>query len=175
MLYKKIILDKDQKIFFTSDTHWNHKNICSATSEWDLEEHGGHTSVRNFDSLEQMNSTIISGINNTVGQDDWLIHLGDWSFGGFDSIQKFRDRLLVKNIVLVLGNHDHHQANNRENVRDLFESVYSLLELTVSDPAIGKRTYMLGHYPMYIWNKAHHGRISLHGHTHASFVHPNRS
>jgi hypothetical protein len=30
----KIILEKNQNIFFTSDSHAFHRNICSATSEW---------------------------------------------------------------------------------------------------------------------------------------------
>jgi hypothetical protein len=29
-----------------------------------------------------------------VGQDDVLFHLGDWSFGGFESIEQFRNQIV---------------------------------------------------------------------------------
>ena len=32
----KIILNKGQKLWFTSDTHYNHANICRATTQWDI-------------------------------------------------------------------------------------------------------------------------------------------
>ena len=35
-------------------------------------------------------------------EDDFLIHLGDWSFGGFDSIKEFRSRINCKNITSVV-------------------------------------------------------------------------
>ena len=42
---RTINLSEDQNIFFISDTHYNHKNICRGVSTWDLKEHGGHSSV----------------------------------------------------------------------------------------------------------------------------------
>ena len=70
----KITLEKNQRIFFTSDTHYNHSNICSATTNWSVND--GY--ARTFNSLEHMNTTIVNNINNMVGEDDILIHLGDW-------------------------------------------------------------------------------------------------
>lgn len=67
-----------QNIYFTSDCHWNHANICSATSSWENKE----INCRNFNSLDEMNDTIIKSINSIVGKNDILYHLGDWSFGG---------------------------------------------------------------------------------------------
>jgi len=202
MIYKKIQLKGDQKIFFTSDTHYGHKNICRGTSEWDLDNHGGHTSVRDFDTLEDMNQTIVDNINNHVGEDDYLVHLGDFSFGGIENIWNFRKHLNVKDITFVLGNHDHHIANNKElpncwirykdgeyvdlenstsdwddlvNSQELFSSVHSYLEITVSGDKYKKRTYNLSHFPFVMSDKQHHGRIGLHGHTHSSFIHDGRS
>jgi calcineurin-like phosphoesterase family protein len=43
--------------------------------------------TRDFDSLDKMNTAIVNNINELVGQDDVLIHLGDWSFGGFEQIE----------------------------------------------------------------------------------------
>lgn len=174
MIYKKIILEGQQKVFFMSDSHFSHKNICRGTSEWDLDNHGGHLSVRDFATPEEMNDHLITNINNMVGEDDWLIHTGDWSFGGEAQIKLNRDRINCKNIVLILGNHDTHIANKKEN-KDLFESVHSYLELKVSSSRFGKQTYNLFHFPLKIWNKAHHNRICLFGHVHGSLEGEGRS
>ena len=114
-----IKLQPHQKLFFTSDTHYNHKNICRGVTSWTHAE--GHT--RDFPTLAKMNDTIVNNINNVVGQDDILIHLGDWSFGGFESISEFKHRLICQNVYLILGNHDHHTDKNRDDIRRLFLSV----------------------------------------------------
>jgi len=110
----KLVQDKKHRVFFTSDTHFGHKNICRGVSEWDASR--GWDSLdrrRDFDTLDQMNDAIVNNINAVVGQDDTLVHLGDWSFGGYENIAKFRSRLFVKNIILVYGNHDHHIKNDK--------------------------------------------------------------
>jgi len=88
----KLVLEKGQQLFFTSDTHYSHSNICSATTNWSVND--GY--ARKFDSLQDMNQRLVDNINNMVGEDDILIHLGDWSFGGFDKIEEFRSKSTVK-------------------------------------------------------------------------------
>lgn len=107
----KIKLRTGQKVFFTSDTHYNHANICSATTKWDLSK--GESNFRQFESLEMMNKTLIHTINEVIGEDDILFHLGDWSFGGIDKIWEFRKQIKCKNIHLINGNHDHHIINDK--------------------------------------------------------------
>jgi calcineurin-like phosphoesterase family protein len=108
-----------------------------------------------------MNSVIVDNINSKIGPDDTLIHLGDFSFGGFDKIGQFLDRLVCKNIHLVLGNHDHHIKNNRENIHDRFLSIQNYLEVN-----IGGADFVLSHYPLCSWNQLSKGAIQLHGHVH---------
>lgn len=162
----KIILEKDQKLFFTSDTHYNHANICSATTNWAV----GNGYARPFDSLEQMNDTLVDNINNKVGENDILVHLGDWSFGGFEFISEFRDRIKCKNIHLVLGNHDHHIENNKEDIQRLFSSVQHYAELDVrrypNKATVEKYRFMCMHYPIASWKDMNQGVIHLHGHVH---------
>jgi hypothetical protein len=79
----KIVLEKGQRLFFTSDTHYGHSNICRATTKWTDSD----SVTRDFKSLEHMNDTLVNRINETVGEDDILIHLGDFSFGGFENIK----------------------------------------------------------------------------------------
>jgi calcineurin-like phosphoesterase family protein len=159
----KIKLEPTQQLYFTSDTHYMHKNICRGTTSWSNAD--GFT--RNFDTLDQMNDRIVNGINAAVGQDDILFHLGDWSFGGFERIEEFRNRINCRNIHIVLGNHDHHIERDREGIRQLFTSVNQYLELEVKGKD-WEQNYVLMHYPIISWNKMNDGVIHLHGHVHLS-------
>ena len=162
----KLVLEKNQKIFFTSDTHYGHSNICSATTNWkDADD-----LTRPFKTLEYMNDVLVNNINAMVGEDDILFHLGDWSFGGFDNIREFRERILCKNVHLILGNHDHHISHNKDDIKSLFSSVneYLLLDLRVviSKNRNERYAFVLMHYPIASWMNMNQGVIHLHGHTH---------
>ena len=151
-----------QNVFLTSDTHYGHKNICRGVTDWRLPDGSIPVSqTRDFLSVDEMNDVIVRNINEVVGENDILIHLGDWSFGGFENIRKFRDRILCKEIHLILGNHDHHIERNRDGVRGLFKSVNEYVELTV-----GGDKFVLMHYPLSSWNGLNKGVIHLHGHVH---------
>lgn len=166
----KINLLPNQKLWFTSDTHYNHSNICAATTNWAISPEDYR--VRNFKNLDQMNDTLVNNINNLVGENDILIHLGDWSFGGFESIAEFRSRIICKNVHIVLGNHDHHILNNKNNIQSLFASVHQYLFLSVSLPQVSrnqkveKYDFVCMHYPIASWQNMNQGVIHLHGHTH---------
>lgn len=165
----KLTLEKGQQLFFTSDTHYSHSNICSATTNWSVND--GY--ARKFDSLEDMNQRLVDNINNMVGEDDILIHLGDWSFGGFDKIEEFRSQINCKNIHLIFGNHDHHIERNKEGVQRLFSSVQNYLRLEVKRP-INKATvqtfkFVCMHYPIASWHDMNQGVIHLHGHVHLPY------
>ena len=149
-------------VWITSDTHYSHKNICRGVTNWRTKD--GKIpieSTRDFNTIEDMNSVIVDNINSKIGPDDTLIHLGDFSFGGFDKIGQFLDRLVCNNIHLVLGNHDHHIKNNRENIHDRFLSIQNYLEVN-----IGGADFVLSHYPLCSWNQLSKGAIQLHGHVH---------
>ena len=57
------------RVFFTSDTHFNHTNIIRFCS-------------RPFKDVAHMNETIISNWNRVVGSGDIVFHLGDFCLGG---------------------------------------------------------------------------------------------
>jgi len=157
-----IKIDKDRKVWITSDTHFGHKNICRGVTEWRLPD--GSVPIaqtRDFDTIGQMNDAIVNGINSVVGQDDVLIHLGDWSFGGFENIKIFRDRIVCQEIHLILGNHDHHIENNRSDCQELFTSVNHYTKLMYKFD-----TLVLMHYPIDSWDGLNKGHIHLHGHVH---------
>ena len=152
-----------ENIWITSDTHYNHKNICRGVTEWRTT--GGDVpdlQTRDFPDLEKMNAAIVDNINKVVLVDDGFIHLGDWSFGGFDAIRQFYDRLVCKNIYLYLGNHDHHQKRNKHDVKEIYLKVDKLEDSYIFD----KKMIHMGHYPIQSWKDMKQGSIHLHGHTH---------
>ena len=151
-------------IWFTSDTHHSHTNIAGPkVSTW-------KSGYRNFNSIQEMNDTLIKNINDCVKEDDILYHLGDWSFGGVHNIMYFRRALICKNIHLILGNHDQHIVDkeikfNSEsfNPIDLFTSVQNTFT-----GYIGKSYFHLSHYSHRVWPSSHKGSIHLYGHSHGS-------
>lgn len=159
----KIQLKKNQTIWFTSDSHYNHGNICKATSNWE-----DKSSTRDFESLQAMNDEIVNQINSRVSEDDYLFHLGDFSFGGPEYVKEFRDRINCKNVHLILGNHDWRINENLENTQSVFSSVQEYLFLTVfsADQESTKHRFVICHYPIASWNGMCHGVIHLHGHLH---------
>jgi len=180
----KIVLEKDQKLFFTSDSHFSHKNICSGISEWGQNR---LNRCRPFDNVEEMNGLLVNNINSTVGENDILYHLGDWSFGGIEQIWEFRKQIKCKNIHLVLGNHDGHISRNKAvpqspllKMQDkiMFSSVNKLENLTISIPNSKKDKngnqlknkkyrFVICHFPLASWDKMGEGVMHLFGHIHS--------
>jgi len=160
MSFKKILTTG--KVWITSDTHFGHKNICRGVTNWRTQD--GEVpidSTRDFQTVEQMNERLVDGINSVVGQDDTLIMLGDVSFGGFDNIGIFLERLVCHNIHLILGNHDTHIQNNRDYVQGRFLSVQHYMEANING-----QDFVFCHYPLQSWNGLNKGVIHLHGHSH---------
>lgn len=157
-----ITLDRKRKVWVVSDTHFFHKNLCGPTlSSWDR-------GYRNFSSLEEMNSTIIDNINNSVGEDDILLHLGDFMMGPRHHIFSLRERIKCKEIHLILGNHDEvltegHKKYKKEYA-DLFSSVSHYKEIRFDGTLI-----VLCHYPLGSWNEMGRGSINLFGHCHSNY------
>ena len=81
------------KTFFTSDHHFNHKNIISFCS-------------RPWQTVSEMNEILIKNWNETVSPDDIVYYLGDFAVGSRDEIPKLLARLNGK-IILIRGNHDY--------------------------------------------------------------------
>lgn len=155
------------KHFFSSDFHYHHKNIVDGTTEWTSKER-----CRTFATLEEHDETLVHNINKTVGKDDVLYFMGDWSFGGLEFVKEFRDKIYCKTIHLILGNHDHHIEKNRTltplvmgglRTHNLFASVNNYLRKTING-----QDMVLSHYSFRTWDKAHKGTWMLHGHSHGT-------
>lgn len=143
-------------IYFSSDFHLNHSNICGPKiSQW-------KSGYRDFDTLDQMNQTILQNINKTVKFDDTLYFLGDFCFGGHEKTPHWRNQIRCQNIYWYKGNHDSYQWR----YKDMF-----IKTRDVDMIEIYKQKIFLSHYKHGIWEGSHKGYWHLYGHSHASAEH----
>lgn len=137
-------------MFFTSDTHFGHENIIKHC-------------YRDFESVEEMNETMISKWNNVVSKRDTIFHLGDFAYGkGAKTPDAFFNRL-NGNKILIAGNHDGKHTKNLK-----WNSVHDIHEIKIDNTRI-----ILCHYAMKVWNQHLRGSWMLHGHSHGSLPEDN--
>lgn len=142
-------------IFTSADSHFGHKNILRYCH-------------RPFLSIEEHDNTIIDNINNVVGPNDVLYHLGDFSFRG-GSPSQYRSRINCRNIFLIRGNHDPYQKNGEPDPElcSLFSKVCDIHKASFV-MKFGRQKVIMCHYAMRTWNSSHHGSWHLYGHSHYS-------
>ena len=138
-------------VFFTSDTHYYHKNIIRYSN-------------RPYKDVREMNESLIANYNSRVGPDDTCYHLGDFGFADQDKLRNIVSQLNGKK-HLILGNHD-----NAKNFFNVFDWVGPYTEIRVPDPEgyQGHQKIILLHYSMRVWNGSHHGTWQLYGHSHGT-------
>lgn len=138
-------------VFFTSDTHFNHKNILQLCN-------------RPFNSIEEHDQKLIENWNSVVGVEDTVFHLGDFCFGNAQKWKEIRNQL-NGHIILIIGNHDVKQVS--QGIASLFDYVTMQMRITING-----RTVYLNHYPFLTfahWNtEVYHDNVSfaLNGHVH---------
>ena len=116
-----------EKIFFTSDLHFFHRNIMQFCQ-------------RPFNNLIEMNEALINNWNNTVDNDSIVFDLGDFAFAGTGVWKNILDRLNGIHI-LIKGNHDRTRAP-QPSVIEKFAAVYENLTIKIEDQVI-----YLNHFP----------------------------
>lgn len=138
--------DHTGNVFFTSDQHFNHKNIIKYCN-------------RPFSSVSEMNEKLIENWNNVVSDSDIVFHLGDFAFGGSSLYKDILDRL-NGSIYLILGNHDNKALKNfkHEKVKGIGQQM--LIEID------NQRIY-LNHYPFLCYAGSNKGVWQLFGHVHS--------
>lgn len=129
-------------VWFTSDTHFNHKNII-------------RYSERPFRDIDDMRESLIRNWNSKVQQNDTIYHLGDFAMGS--DAQSILDRLSGTK-HLIIGNHEKQSVKLKG-----WASVDHYKELRFD-----KQHIVLCHYAMRVWNRSHHGSWMLYGHSHGS-------
>ena len=147
------------KIWITSDTHFGHINIIKYCN-------------RPYADVTEMNNALIANINSQVAPEDTLIHAGDFCFGDYNAIIRYRQRINCQHIQLVLGNHDRMIFANRYRLINIFEKIEDYLVFLHEG-----RIHIINHYPLGSERNEHKVRLFtkmikdsdakyLFGHTH---------
>ncbi len=154
--------------FFTSDSHFWHSNIIQYCN-------------RPFDTVEQMNEMLIKYWNDTVGPEDTVYVLGDFSLA-HRPVETILPRLNgIKH--LIAGNHDHchplhykKKEEKGERMRKLYlDSGFKTIKLEDTIEIAGQLVKM--HHMPYRhdhtkderyanWRPKDEGGWLLHGHVH---------
>lgn len=136
-------------IWFTSDTHFFHKNIL----------HIGKG--RPFGSMDEMVNTFIKKWNAKVQPNDTVWVLGDFAWGL--DVKRTRELMSKLNGIksLVLGNHDRLKVQFDSNV---WAEIVPYKDLQIDNDFI-----VLSHYPIAEWNGYYRDTYHLYGHCHGTF------
>lgn len=156
--------------FFTSDTHFGHKNIIKYSN-------------RPFADFEEMDAKIVAKWNKLVGPTDVVYHLGDVALGPSERWDSILNSLNGYK-VLVVGNHDRIFAGEKPRQREKWDEKYhewfdevvdNYTGLTLTDGTVVN----LSHFPYdgdsqgedryNSYRLPDGGRTLIHGHTHAEF------
>lgn len=129
------------KIWFISDTHFNHLNIIKYCD-------------RPFKSVEEMNHTLVHNWNSVVSDEDTVYFLGDFSLGNYEKFVNFT-KILKGHKHFIFGNHDH--VSKSKILLAGFESAQYKLVLKYKD-----KNFVLMHHPEEVEN----GEICIYGHVH---------
>lgn len=170
-----------QKVFFTSDPHFAHRNICVGLTKWVQPPYTYETwpdaslrrqfcmdnAVRDFQDAETMTSAVIDEINRMVGPDDILFVLGDLYNGkikkkDFTEAASTLDRINSDHMYVIWGNHDYEFGlASSDVIRKRFRGAGDLGSVTVRG-----WHFILSHYRISDWPRKIHGSVALHGHSH---------
>lgn len=161
-----IVIDKHQKVFFTSDLHFGHRNILNFCQ-------------RPFEDIKDMEINLIKNWNSVVSNEDVVFVLGDtfW-FNDRKSMRRILKQLNGKNIYLILGNHCDQKTYNRlkseevlgDRINQLSDVVTLYLrEYNPQNPEVPTMLgeIVLSHYPLMTWSHRDRGAINLFGHIHS--------
>lgn len=141
-MYTLQIEDPD-KLFFTSDTHLGHFNICKYCH-------------RPFTSRSEMDQTLIKNWNEIVPEDGIVVHCGDFMLPHNEDIKEYNRYLYQLNgrILLLRGNHDR-ASLDWENDKLIAVRDNALIQVE------GIKIYAQ-HYPCAAFNGDYH----VYGHVH---------
>lgn len=159
-----------ENIWFTSDTHFSHRNIVKYSTN---RKNEFNLDLNDVDMLKKHDEALIRRWNLTIKKHDTVYILGDFSFASSDETKKLLEKLNGKK-HLIIGNHD----GSCRTLGNYFESVAHIKEVTFKKtvfPFLEENMHcVMCHFPMIAWNRRMHGSIMLHGHCHGSICEMNK-
>lgn len=136
------------KIYFISDTHFNHQNIIKYCN-------------RPFSSAEDMNNSIINNWNNIIDESDIVYFLGDLSLGkNVEDTYLYLSKILKGNIIVLRGNHD----RSNSTLSKYFTVIEQGYRFHYKD-----YNFILSHQPLFE-NQIPKDYINIHGHIHDKII-----
>lgn len=136
--------------YYISDQHYYNENA--------IDRHN-----RPFQSVTDMNESMILRHNAKVTNEDTVYFNGDFAQGSAKDVNKILKRLNGKKILIV-GNNDLYLKDKDFKYKYL-DGVYDYLEIKDNG-----RKVILFHYPIAIFNDCAKGAIHLYGHVHEKDV-----
>jgi calcineurin-like phosphoesterase family protein len=162
-----INFNRTQNVYVTSDTHFGH------IKEFIFNKRG-------YNSVHEHDTSLLKEINSKVGENDVLIHLGDFCLNtSYSKFELLLESIVCKNIYYIWGNHNSgmKQLYKRE-VKTLFTrddiEVYPIRYKNVIflpahvDTVIYGKWVVLNHFPIQVWDHMKDGSYMLCGHSHGS-------
>lgn len=135
--------------YYISDTHFGHYNVIKLCN-------------RPFETVAEMDETLIKKWNSRVGANDEIYIMGDMFYGkGIRPIDYLKRLNGIKH--LIKGNHDSFIKDNE--CEKVFASINDYLD--ISDEG---RRCILFHYPILSWNGMYRQSYHIYGHIHKSLA-----
>ncbi len=139
--------------YFTSDSHFQHARIIEYCN-------------RPFNSVQEMNITMIENWNAVVNPADTVYHLGDFAFINSATELELLTEKLNGIIHLITGDHDRYIDKHKKDCYKYFGSITE----NYKKIKVNGREITLCHYAMKKWHKSHYGTWHLYGHSHGSLL-----
>ena len=152
-------MKQQKKIWFTSDTHFSHKNILTHSPN------RAKVGAFNTDDLLSHDKWLIEKWNKTVAKNDIVYIIGDFSFAPSECVKKLCGKLNGKK-YLIVGNHD----KSSEKLEGYFKDIKLIKCVTFKkchfDFLEEDFQVCMCHYAMVVWPSKHYGCVQVCGHSH---------
>ena len=133
-------------IYYISDLHFGHRNVIGMDG-------------RPFETIEEMDETLIRLWNERVTDEDDVYIVGDFAYRNGNTASWYLRRLKGRK-HLVIGNHD------RLTIQDPKAMAYFSSVEKMNRVIDNERKVSLCHFPVAEWNGKRYGGYHVHGHLH---------
>lgn len=125
--------------FFSADAHYGHHNVIKYSN-------------RPFSNVDEMNHTLITNYNSVVSDNDYFIHVGDFTLANTEYANDIIRQLNGQKLFLI-GSHDYWMKGKGPHIWERkIEGEY----------------IFASHYPHHSWPRSHYNSWHIFGHHHST-------